>query len=208
MKKTIKILLTFLLFASSLFASSISFSAGYTTLSMKEGNQNVSLSNGSKVTLDNLDISADQINLSGEDYKYIECINFVKFIDKENEITLRCSNLKFNQDNQTIIINGWCEIDDKKNNIYATSSYLEYNLENKILDLMIEVKLLHDSDNKIMKCSSDSLRFDLKNNILALLGSSQVLWDSNTYKAQAMTINLNNNDISMDGNIEANITSN
>jgi len=107
-----------------------------------------------------------------------------------------------------IKINGFNEINDLKNSIYATSSYLEYNLERKTLDLMIEVKLLHDSDNKIMKCSSDSLRFDIKNNILSLLGSSKVEWNSNTYKAQAMSINLNNNDISMDGNIEANITTN
>lgn len=208
MKKKINILLIILVFTSSIYASSISFSSGYTTLSMQEGNEKVSLSNSAFVEIDNLEITADEITLSGKDYQDIECKTNIVFLDKENQISLRCSYLTYNQNTSLIKVKGFNEINDTKNSIYATSSYLEYNLENKTLDLMIEVKLLHDSDNQIMKCSTDSLRFDLENNILSLIGSSKVDWDSNTYKAQAMTINLNNNDISMDGNIEASINTN
>jgi lipopolysaccharide export system protein LptA len=206
MKKVIKALILLLVISPTIFASSINFSSGYTTLSMKEGNQQVSLNNSAYVKIDNLELTADQIDISGENYNDIECNNNVKFIDSENEITLRCSSLKYNQSTKVLLINGWVEINDLKNNIFATASYLKYDLENSLLDLMIEVKLLHDSDNSIMKCNSDSLRFDMRNNNLSLLGNSKVIWQNNTYSAQAISINLENNDISMDGNIEANIT--
>ncbi|MGD1822004.1 MAG: hypothetical protein ACPKM0_04480 [Pleomorphochaeta sp.] len=208
MKKQINIIIILLFINIAAYASNINFNSGYTTLSMQEGNKKVSLSNSAYVQIDDLEITAEQITLSGEDYKYVECVENITFYDRENEITLKCSSLKYNQETQVLVINGWNEINDTKNSIYATSSYLEYNLDAMTLDLMIEVKLLHDSDDKIMKCNSDTLRFDLDNNILSLLGSSKVDWDSNTYQANAMTINLNNNDISMDGNIEANIYTN
>lgn len=82
---------------------------------------------------------------------------------------------------------------------------MEYDLDNSIIDLLVEVKLLHDSDNEIMRCNCDILRFNLETNNISLLGNSRVFWQKNTYKAQAISINLNNNDISMDGSIEANI---
>lgn len=205
MKKIISILFLLSLISSSIFASSINFSSGYTNVSMQEGNQFVSLSNNAKVEIDNISIKANEITLSGENYNLVKCKSNIEFVDSDNKLTLRCSSLKYNQEKELIIINGWCEINDLQNSIYATASYLEYNLDKNILDLMIEVNLLHESDNKIMKCNSDTLRFDINNKILSLLGSSKIEWDSNTYKAQAMSINLNNNDISMDGNIEANI---
>jgi len=190
----------------SLFAASIEFSGGYTTLSMKEDNKKITLSNTANIKIDNLEITAENINLSGNDYNYIECTNNVNFHDSENQLTLRCSSLKYYRDKDQIIVEGWVEIDDLKNSIYATASYMEYDLANSILDLSIEVKLLHSSEDDIMKCSCDILRVDLEDKNISLLGNSKVLYQDNTYKANAISINLNNNDISMDGSIEANIT--
>lgn len=209
MKNKIKFTLILMFLTTTLYASSpINFSGGYTTLSMREGNQFITLSNSANVILDKLEITADKIQLSGEDYNEIECSGNITFIDKENEITLRCSVLKYNREQEKLIIDSWVEIDDLKNSIYSTASYLEYDLQNSIIDLLVEVTLLHDSDNEIMKCNCDILRFDLEANNLSLLGNSKVVWKDNTYKAQAISINLNNNDISMDGSIEANINTN
>lgn len=205
-KKNIITLFLLLFFPIFLFASSIEFSGGYTTLSMKEENKKITLSNSANVKIDDLTILADSITLSGDDYNYIECTGNVKFQDSENEITLRCSSLKYYRDKNQIIIDGWVEFDDLKNSIYATATYLEYDTENSILDLSVEVKLLHSSDDDIMKCSCDILRVNLEDKNISLLGNSSVIWQDNTYKANAISINLNNNDISMDGSIEANIT--
>ncbi|MCY1152309.1 MAG: hypothetical protein ACPKMZ_05820 [Pleomorphochaeta sp.] len=196
----------FLLFIlSPLTAASISFSGGYTTLSMREGNQQINLSNSANVAIDNIEISANEISLKGEDYDYIECNGNITFKDNDNQLTIRCSSLKYNRDTEEIIIEGWVEIDDLKNNIYATASYLQYNVEKAIIDLSVEVKLLHSSDDEVMKCSCDILRLDLEDKNVSLLGDSKVEWEENTYKAHAISINLNNNDISMDGSIEASI---
>jgi len=192
----------------SIFSSPISFSGGYTTLSMKEGNQKITLNSNAKVELETLEIKADKIELSGENYNDIECNGNISFIDKENQITIRCSTLKYNQREETLIIDSWVEINDLKNSIYATAGYLEYDLKNSIIDLLVEVKLLHASEEDVMKCNCDILRFNLKDNNFSMLGNSEVNWKGDSYKAQAITINLNNNDISMDGSIEANINTN
>lgn len=173
---------------------------------MREGNQQISLSNGANVKFDNVEITANNITLSGEKYNNIECEGNITFKDNENEITLRCSSLKYNREKNNIVINSWVEIDDLKNNIYSTASYLEYDLENNIIDLLVEVKLLYSDEAEVMKCYCDILRLDLEDKNLSLLGNSKVVWQGNTYKAHAITINLNNNDISMDGSIEADIT--
>ena len=54
-----------------LFSESISFSGGESRLVMREGEKSVTLKNGAEVTTGSLFIKAEEMSLSGDDWKTI-----------------------------------------------------------------------------------------------------------------------------------------
>ena len=61
MKRFLTVLAILILAELTLFASEISFSGGYTKVSMQQGNKSVTLSGGAKVSTDQVDLSADSM---------------------------------------------------------------------------------------------------------------------------------------------------
>ena len=80
-----------------LYASDITFSGGYTKVSMQEGNRSVSLSGGAAVSANGLSISAQEIKLYGTDYRYVDCTGKVSAVDSERGITLQCPGLFYDR---------------------------------------------------------------------------------------------------------------
>lgn len=206
MKNKILIFFTLIImFSQSLIAANISFQGGYTKLSMKEGQESISLENNAEVTIDDLQLSSQKIELIGKEYDEIICSGNVKFIDNKNKLKILSNNLSYDRKNEVIEINGWVEIEDTKNNIQLSASYLHFDINNESMELQTEVTLFHLSEDSLMKCLSDSLKFDRENNFLVLFGNASVDFNEDKYKAQAITIDLTTNDISMEGSIEGTI---
>lgn len=208
MKKIKLILLILLTIAPSLYASSISFNGGYTKISMQEGLESITLENPAFVEIDNLTLSATKISLLGKDYDKIKCEGKVKIVDNEKGLTILCQSLFFDRTTNLISIVGGVEIDDTINELHATALQLEYDIDQGKMDMSVEVKLLHIADNSVMSCSCDTLRYDRDGKTLVLLGNSTVNWKKDEYRAEAISVNMENNEISLKGSIEGIIRNN
>jgi lipopolysaccharide export system protein LptA len=56
-----------------------------------------------------------------------------------------------------------------------------------------------------MKCNADYLSFDTEQNNLALLGNAKVTYAKDIYDAQAISVDLKDNRITMDGSIRGTV---
>ncbi len=200
-QKFLIIFLIILLNGAIVYASNISFSGGHTKVSLQESNKSVSLSKGAQVTADGLSLKADEIELYGEDYKYLSCSGNVEVSDAERGISLTCPSLSFDRESGKIISDGWIEIQDTKNEATLSGAWFEYNTETTLIKMQMMAKIVKVTDDGLMTCQADSIEFNNENQKVTLKGNAQILWNGNTYKAALIIVDLKDYAITMQGSI-------
>ncbi len=204
MRKAAIILL--LLIPSLLFADNITFSGGESSIVLRNGRENVVLSEGATVTVGSMEIAADEITLSGDGWRFVTCSGNASVLDAERGITIRTSSIWYDRSEERILISSWYEVEDITNEVSATGASLEYSLNDERLQLDKDVTLLKDTDdNGIMRCNAESVIFSRSDNTLQLRGSASINWDGDRYEAEVISVNLDTESISLDGRIKGTI---
>ncbi len=183
----------------------ISFSGGYSKVTLAEGKETLILSNGARVQIGSLSIEAEEINLSGKDYSRVECNGSVLIQDEEKGLTIRTRELLYDRSRETLLISSWCEISDTINEMEATAASLYYDMNNEILRLQMRVSLLMNTDDGILKATAEDVTYNRNANTLVLSGGAEVSWRGDDYNAKAVMVNLTDNTISLEGRIEGTV---
>ncbi len=205
MRKLLPILFL-LLSASMLFADNITFSGGTSSIVLRNGRENVVLSDGAAVTVGSMEINADTITLSGDNWRYVSCSGNATVSDSSRGIYIRTSSIWYDRTAERILISSWFEIEDTVNEVSATGASLEYLLSDEKLQLDKDVSLLKNTeDSGIMRCSAESVIFSRSDNTVQLRGSASVDWDGDSYGAEVISVDLNTDSISLDGRIRGTI---
>lgn len=189
----------------SLSAESISFAGGESSLTLREGQKSVTLSGGAEVSTGSITIKSDSMSLTGDDWRYVECTGNIVITDSERGLEIRTSTLWFDREEETIIISSWFEIDDTRQDLYATAGSLRYDMKDEKLELGMQVTLMRISDGEVMTCSSESLTYDRNNEFVSLRGKSRVEWKGDEYSADIISVDLKNDEISLSGRIRGTI---
>lgn len=205
MRKLLPILFL-LLSASMIFADNITFSGGTSSIVLRNGRENVVLSDGAAVTVGSMEINADTITLSGDNWRYVSCSGNATVSDSSRGIYIRTSSIWYDRTAERILISSWFEIEDTVNEVSATGASLEYLLSDEKLQLDKDVSLLKNTeDSGIMRCSAESVIFSRSDNTVQLRGSASVDWDGDSYGAEVISVDLNTDSISLDGRIRGTI---
>ena len=176
MRKLLPILFL-LLSASMIFADNITFSGGTSSIVLRNGRENVVLSDGAAVTVGSMEINADTITLSGDNWRYVSCSGNATVSDSSRGIYIRTSSIWYDRTAERILISSWFEIDDTENEVYAAGASLEYLLKEELLRLSKDISLLKASDDSIMRCTAESVVFSRTANTVELRGNAWVDWD-------------------------------
>ena len=198
----------FLLFFSFLFAldaDEISFEGNESRIVLKEGRENVELTGGAKVTCQNLVISADNINLSGENWRFVSVDGNVLVLDEERELEIRTSMLWYDRINELLLIGTYFELDDRKNEMNASATSLEYDMKNENLVLSGRVRLSKMNETDLVSTRAESIKYDRSSDVMELLGSANVLWQGDRYSAEVIRLDLANDSIELDTRIKGTI---
>ena len=201
MRRFLTTLAIMILAAFTLFASEISFSGGYTKVSMQQGNKSVSLSGGAKVSTDQVDLSADSMKLYGENYRYVTCTGNVQANEHENGISFNSPDIFYDRQTGEVRSDSWIEIQDTKNQVSLSGAWFEYNMKTSIMKLQIMARIVKIAEEKLMVCRADDIVYNGKENTVTLRGNAIVEWKDDTYKAAMIVVDLNTNDISLYGTI-------
>ena len=188
-----------------LFSESISFSGGESRLVMREGEKSVTLKNGAEVTTGSLFIKAEEMSLSVDDWKTISAKGDISLRDNERGIEINTESLWFDREDELLVISSWFEIDDTTEELYAQAGSLRYDMKNEKLEMGMQVTLFKIADGEVMKCTSESVIYDKSSGMLTLKGGAKVVWKGDNYEAQIITVDTNDNTISLSGRIKGTI---
>jgi lipopolysaccharide export system protein LptA len=184
---------------------SISFKGGYTKAVMKEGRQSIVLSGGAIVATGSITFEAETIELTGADFNQVSATGAVKINDSVARLAIQGSNLRYDRLSKTLILDGWIEIQDFKNEVIASGAYLSYDEPSGLLMLQIEARLARHTESGPMVCRADSIVYDRSAMKLALVGNSSVYWKGDRYEASTITVDLETEEIVLEGTIRGTV---
>ena len=203
--KKITVLLALILTVNVLFSAPVTFSGGYSKVSLKEGRRSVSLTGGATVSAEGMVITADSVTLTGDDYDVVECTGTIEIKDEEKGLSIKTTALYYDRTAERLLISAWCEVSDSVNELEAGAGAVSYDLRNEVLSLEVAARLMKATDSGLLSARAERITFDRGADTLTLQGNAEVEWNRNSYRAKLITINLTTEEIRLEGRIEGEV---
>ena len=203
--KKITVLLALILTVNVLFSAPVTFSGGYSKVSLKEGRRSVSLTGGATVSAEGMVITADSVTLTGDDYDVVECTGTIEIKDEEKGLSIKTTALYYDRTAERLLISAWCEVSDSLNELEAGAGAVSYDLRNEVLSLEMAARLMKATDSGLLSARAERITFDRGADTLTLQGNAEVEWNRNSYRAKLITINLTTEEIRLEGRIEGEV---
>ena len=193
----------FFLFALnfSVFAEHISFSADSMAGTIGDKSDATTLSGEASVITESMEIYADEIKMSGKDFRYIEASGSVKGINKESELEFTCGKIKYDRETKVADLSDNVNLKDVKNNVEAKAQIIQYNQKTDVAVMQIGIEL-KQKDNV---CNGVYALYRKKEQMLELSGNAQIKQGNDTFRAQEITLNLDSQEITLDGRVKGSI---
>lgn len=185
----------------NLFAEKISFSANSMNGTIGDKSDSTTLKGEASVITESMEIYADSITMSGEDYRYIEASGNVKGVNTEAELEFSCGKLRYDRETKIADLSEKVSLKDTKNDVQANAQVIQYNQESDIAVMQIDIELTQ-KDNV---CTGVYAVYRKKDQILDLSGNAQIKQGSDTFRAQEISLDLDSQEITLDGRVKGSI---
>ncbi|MBQ0162140.1 MAG: organic solvent tolerance protein OstA [Treponema sp.] len=160
------------------------------------------LSGNAMVTTSTMEIRADSIELTGNDFNVIKANGNIRGVNSESEIEFSAQTLEYNRDTKIVVLSGGVELKDTKNDVTAKAQIIEYDQNTDVAIMQIEVEL----KQKQNVCTGAYSVYRKKEQTLELSGNASVKQSEDTFRAQYISFNMETEEIVMDGNIRGTVT--
>lgn len=200
MKKIAFTLLLFLM-ASFLHAEKIVFSASSMTGKAGDQNATTKLIGQAFVQTASMEISADEIELSGENYRYIKAKGNITGKNLDSKMEFTCDSLEYDRETKVAVLKGDVSLTDTENDVKASAQIIEYNQTTEVAIMQIQIKLTQ-KDNT---CNGAYAVYQKNKKMLELSGNAQVKQKQDVFRAQQISLNLDTQEISLNGNVKGSV---
>ncbi|MBR7064800.1 MAG: LPS export ABC transporter periplasmic protein LptC [Treponema sp.] len=192
----------FLLQNVFLHSEQINFSAdnmkGKTTKSQEE----TMLIGNAYILTNTMEINADSITLKGKDFRYIFASGNISGKNLETNMEFTCGELSFDRKTKLATLKDNVKLVDKENDIVAKAQIIEYDQDTDIAIIQIDITLTQ-KDNE---CHGAYAMYKKKQKLLELSGNAQIKQKEDTFRAQEITLNLDTQEITLDGRVKGSVT--
>lgn len=185
-----------------LFPESLIFGCDQSESSFAEHNKRSTLIGNAYVITDSLDIKSDRIELYGKDYRFADCIGNVTINNTKENFIITSEKLLYDNDKKEATVTGNAVMKDIDNEMIIKGEYIKSFEETSITLIQIKVRII----NEDLVCRSEFAEFNSDLNRLILTGDPIVYKDKDVFQASKIEINLDNNDIIMEGKVKGNIS--
>ncbi len=188
--------------SASIFAEKIKFSAD--SMSGQAGNSSTTttMTGNASVTTEAIEIKADMLSLSGEDYKNISAQGNVSGKNLDTNMEFKCDSLSYDRMTKIIILKGNVNLVDVENEVNCGAQIIEYDQDKNIAIMQIQISLTQ-KDNV---CSGSYAVYYKEQQLLEISGNAQVKQKQDTFRAQFITLDLESQDITLGGNVKGTVT--
>ena len=173
------------------------FQADRMSGSRTTGQERTVLMGNVQIHSDNLVLKADKIEISGDNNRYLECTGTVTGTDSEKGVTFQTQSLKYDRKLKIAHMEGDSVLEDKTNKVVAKARYIEYNDPKETAVLEISVRIFKEK----LVCRSQYALYQRSEKNLFLSGFPVVYKDQDEFRANTMKVNLDTEDIIMDGSV-------
>ena len=201
MKGLVFIAFTILL-CTPLAAEKIVFSANGLTGQAGNSNTTTSLSGNAYVKTETMEIHADNLELSGEDYRFIKAEGHINGKNLETNMTFTCEQLSYDRITKIAELKGNVNFTDEENDVQAQAQIIIYNQIEETSVMQIKINLTQ-KDNV---CSGAYAVYYKKEQLLELSGNAQIKQKDDLFRAQHIKLNMDTQEITLDGNVKGSVT--
>lgn len=203
MKRALLTLILCALFPQeSIFCENYRFTSDSLSTVITEGKKKARLAGHVRIESDKRLIEAEMIEMSGKDYRYFTGKGSVVIRDKEKEILLRADQFFFDKEADIMRLSGRVVMEDYENEVVVKCQYLErIGKEEKII-LQVGVRILKDE----IVCRSEFAVYFRDTDKLELTGLPVVYKKEDLYRADRILVNLDNEEITMEGDVSGSLT--
>lgn len=204
MNKKILLLQILLVLNFLTFGEIITFSAGNMKGTIGSSSDTTELSENAYILTESMEISADSIKMSGENFRYIEATGSIKGKNIESKMEFTCESLKYDRETKIAELKNNVTLTDTENNVQAKAQVIEYNQETETAVMQINIEL----KQKENICSGAYAVYRKNEQLLDLSGNAQIKQKSDTFRAQQITLNMDSQEIILDGKVKGSVTDN
>lgn len=201
MKKLLSIL-TILFFAAILSAENITFKADMMTGNTQSKTKPTKLIGHAYVKTETMEISADSITMSGDDYRFIVAEGNVKGSNTESQMDFTCGKMKYDRETKIARLEDAVTLKDIQNDVDASAQIIDYNQNSEIAVMQIGVSL-KQKDNV---CTCAYALYKKNEQMLEMNGNPKIIQGDDTFRAQVITLNLDTQEITLDGRVSGTVT--
>ena len=194
------------LFPQILFGVEFTWTAERQTAELAEGKEFTRLWGGATVNSGGTLIEAEEIELSGTDFRYAFCRGGVRVVDEERGIILEADSLYYDREEEITRVDGYVEMQDLKNEVVVKGGFLEHFGKEEIAIIQIGVRILKVSEDSEMASHAEFARYDRNSETLELSGTPRVTWKGDEYRATRISVDLQTDEIFLDGSVSGSIT--
>jgi lipopolysaccharide export system protein LptA len=179
-------------------AETFSYSGDSVRATLAKGSERAVLTGHAKVHSDDVLISADEIELLGEDFTVALATGAVHVVDAKRGIDLTASDLWYDRKAKIARIRGNAEMADLENEIVVKGGFLEDRDTEGLTIIQIGVRIFR----KELVCRSEFAKYWRDKKILELTGMPWVSRKGDEYRASKITINLDTEEIVLEGSVQ------
>lgn len=200
MKKLISII--FALVPAMIFCEEITFTADFMSGTAGSKTDTTTLEGNATVQTSSMNISADAIELSGEDFRFITATGTVSGSITESQMDFTCGKLKYDRQTKVAQLEDAVHLVDVANEVTADAQIIEYNQNSETAIMQIEITLTQ-KDNV---CTSAFAIYKKNEQKLEMSGNPKIQQGTDSFRAQEITLNLETQEITLDGRVKGTVS--
>lgn len=170
--------------------------------SFAEHNKRSTLRGNAYIITDTLEIKSDTIELYGKDYRFADCSGNVNIHNTKENFIISSEKLLYDNDKKEATISGNAVMEDVENEMIIKGEYIKSYEETSIT--IIQIRVIINTEDLV--CRSEFAEYNSDKNTLVLTGDPIVYKEEDVFRASKIYINLDNNDIIMEGRVQGNIS--
>lgn len=184
-------------------SSTITFSASRMESVLAKGSEKTILIGTAVVNTGSMEIKADRIELSGEDYDRVVCTGSVVVNDAEKGFMLESGSLDYTRSTEIGLAEGEVVLQDSKNDVLLKAAWVRFDQKQSLVDARVGVHILKED----FAVRSEFARFNRETENLQLSGNPVAVTQDGRVEADTITGTAGADSLSFGGRVSGTITS-
>jgi lipopolysaccharide export system protein LptA len=188
-------------FSARLCADTITFTANTMSGFTGKKTEYTLLEGSAYVRTTKIEIRADKIELSGEDFRFVSASGSVRGKHLDDDMDFTCETLKYDRDREVVTMQNNASIVDNPNGVNAKAEIIQYNQQTGVALLQINIELRQ----KDSVCTAAFAIYRKQEQILEMSGNPKIEKGDDVFRAREVMMNLDTEEIRLDGRVRGTV---